>query len=368
AGAGLDAAVQAADRRKTLALAGGLALLALVVGLGAMDGVSPRDTEHDAALIAGLRRADGLLALAALVALAGGCLLAARSPKAGRWLIVAAVGVPTALVATRYTPTTDPEPSPLAKRLRNPKSQVRRILGVSTGDPNYLSTVPGPLGWPYGRHGGNPARASWTLVSNVGLANGLANLHGQSSLVPKRFVQRLLGDTPTLGYPLQVHPRYDPSLLARLGVTHVVTTRHGQMPFAQRPPVVLEKDGYLIHALPNPVPPARFYPSGDLSAAPIAATLTSEAAGSAVIEVNAPSEGLLVYAESWHAGWTAETQNGRQPVQLADELLIGVPLVAGQHTVELTYVPTDFGPGLPAAAFGVVLLLIAVWRRPAGAS
>ncbi len=397
AGAGVDNLIASAARRavpRIAAVAAAvLAAVALVTILGGLDSVAPRDAEFNTSFVIGLRHNDGMEVLLALALLTAGWLLVRA--RLGGIIVALAVAAPILWVGNRYLPVVDdPGVSPLMKPLKHPLSDVDRVLGISAGDPNYMAAVPGPIGWPYGSDG-DPARAGWSLVSNVGMANQLANLHAQTSLPLRRVVRRLFGDTAALQYPFQQHPTYSPDLLAHVGVTHVITTRHGQMPVEPRPAAVLELEGYVVHRLAKRRSPARLYPARLVRGAadedhamslvqhtgpavdvplviegiagawtqgvtgkPSAAKVVTAEPGYAVIEINGETDGVLLYTEAFYPGWFATVDGHPANVLPADGCFLGVPVPAGKHTVELKYVPIDFPAGIPAMVLGLALVVL----------
>ncbi|MFT5429767.1 MAG: hypothetical protein ACI9OJ_000439, partial [Myxococcota bacterium] len=275
AGVGIDRIRESARLVPTMLVVG------LAVGLaatfGAFSAIGPRDPELDLTLVAELRRSDGFLLCASSIMCLGGWWLARRA-STGRASLIATVVVavsivaPIALVGGRYNPTLHTiDDAPTAEAI--PKGS--RILGVSAGDAAYMASVPGPLGWPYANQS-LAERAGWSLVANVGMAHGLANLHGQTSLPLSRFIERMFGDTSALGYPFQTHPNYAQNLLAHVGVTHVVGAKGGQMPVNPRPTFEREAGNYQIHRIAAR-PRARFYPLANVHGA-----TTRESAMSAV--------------------------------------------------------------------------------------
>lgn len=307
------------------------------------------------------------------------------------WLLAAAAVLPLMFVGARYLPVTDaPSPGPAVKVL---KQRAFRVLGVSAGDPAYLSAVPGPDGWP--NRPGAENRAGWTLPSNVGMAHGLRNLHAQTSLPLARFVARILGpQAATLAYPPQEHPAYDQRLLEHLGVSHVVNYRHGQMPLSPRPATIAEKDLIVVHAL-IPRHPARFYPMSEVRSVAtrdeaLAAvkrvgpapdvplilegpggqwTGTSMAQPTPIVQrtpwsvsVDAPSDGVLLLAASWYPNWRVTVDGQPAELLVADGCLMGVKLSAGRREVALQYVPTDFLWGLGFMGLGWLLIAAAGWH------
>ncbi len=86
-----------------------------------------------------------------------------------------------------------------------------------------------------------------------------------------------------------------------------------------------------------------------------------------VLEGTAPQPGLLVVAEQFDPAWRARVDGRPERVVPADHLLMGIPLEAGQHRVELVYAPAPFRVGLFFTLLtlgAVTTLLIAARRRP----
>lgn len=59
---------------------------------------------------------------------------------------------------------------------------------------------------------------------------------------------------------------------------------------------------------------------------------------------------LLVVAEHFDAGWSARVDSLAAPVVRVDGAVLGVPVAAGRHTVELRFWPTGLSPGILLAA------------------
>jgi hypothetical protein len=77
-----------------------------------------------------------------------------------------------------------------------------------------------------------------------------------------------------------------------------------------------------------------------------------------VLSVQAPGNGLLVLSEVHYPGWRAWVDG--QPVSLlvADHALRAVPVPAGEHLVELRFVPTLWTAGLAVSAVSLVAFAI----------
>jgi hypothetical protein len=81
------------------------------------------------------------------------------------------------------------------------------------------------------------------------------------------------------------------------------------------------------------------------------------------LDVKSETGGYLVVSENWMPGWEATVVNGgvrrNVPVLRTDLTFLGLPLMAGESTVELTYRPASVRLGLLVSA-ATLLLLVAV--------
>jgi hypothetical protein len=92
-----------------------------------------------------------------------------------------------------------------------------------------------------------------------------------------------------------------------------------------------------------------------------------------VLEGEAPEPGLLVVCEQFDPGWKARVDGKPARIFPADLLLLGIPLPAGAHAVELTYAPDTWRAGLFGTLIGLALLAgmlaaITAGRRADGSS
>lgn len=108
-------------------------------------------------------------------------------------------------------------------------------------------------------------------------------------------------------------------------------------------------DGALPSAQPVPV-----------GSAPESVTITHYEGDRIVAEVNAASDGLVVFSEIWAEGWHAWVGGDPVDVLRTDHAFRGIPVSAGTHTIEMRYEPTSLRNGLAitgvtgAAVLGVV--------------
>lgn len=83
------------------------------------------------------------------------------------------------------------------------------------------------------------------------------------------------------------------------------------------------------------------------------------------ILAEAPSDGLLIVADSWWPGWVAEIDGAAVPISRADGILRAVTWPAGRHVLEMTYRPREVKVGATISAVaGVLLLALVLVRYP----
>jgi hypothetical protein len=78
--------------------------------------------------------------------------------------------------------------------------------------------------------------------------------------------------------------------------------------------------------------------------------------GASLLEARAAGPGLLVIAEGWDPGWSAELDGRACPLLRVNDVQMGVVLEPGTHRVVLRYTPRGFGAALWLALLGAVLL------------
>ena len=77
-------------------------------------------------------------------------------------------------------------------------------------------------------------------------------------------------------------------------------------------------------------------------------------------EIDALSDGTLFITMPYSEGWTAKVDGEEREIKGIGDALIGIPLSAGHHTVELRYVPRFFGYGVAGslACFALAAAII----------
>jgi hypothetical protein len=71
-----------------------------------------------------------------------------------------------------------------------------------------------------------------------------------------------------------------------------------------------------------------------------------------ILNVNLDREGFLLFSQIWYPGWRAQIDGKASHLWKADEILSGVYLKPGAHTVELFYQPAALYPGLGLSIVG----------------
>jgi hypothetical protein len=99
--------------------------------------------------------------------------------------------------------------------------------------------------------------------------------------------------------------------------------------------------------------------------APASITRVANNAGRVRLHVDMPAPGLLVLSEPHYPGWRAAIDGQSTALLRANYVLQAVPVPAGQHTVELTFLPASFIVGAIISGLTVVGLAVTVLRRRA---
>jgi hypothetical protein len=93
------------------------------------------------------------------------------------------------------------------------------------------------------------------------------------------------------------------------------------------------------------------------------ARLTTDEPERVVVRATASDRALLVLADTWFPGWRARIDGRDAPIVRTDQLLRGVAIPAGTHTVEFTYVPWSWRIGWIVSLLTAAALASAAWRR-----
>ena len=100
-----------------------------------------------------------------------------------------------------------------------------------------------------------------------------------------------------------------------------------------------------------------------------AASITEATPNQLTIEASLSAPGYLVLSDIYYPGWTARIGNQDLPVLPADYSLRAIPLPAGEHQLELSYLPPGFQLGRIISVTALLILLVRLltaFRNPRG--
>ena len=103
-----------------------------------------------------------------------------------------------------------------------------------------------------------------------------------------------------------------------------------------------EVDGAEVAFVEGAVPQVSPPPAGSRGAV----TVTEDEPDGITFDVTHEGRGLLVVSEIWSRGWKATVDGVPVDVLQTDHALLGIPVDAGTHTVELRYAPVELTIGL----------------------
>jgi hypothetical protein len=227
------------------------------------------------------------------------------------------------------------------------------------------------------------------LTANVGMRYGLRDARGYDYPTDKRYDdlwRRAVTKPDPLGFTLpSTIADASPTALRALGllaVSRVMSDR--PLPLRE----VYSGPDARVYANPAAVPRAFVVGSeivGDQLAtvtapgfdprrsAAVSAPLGLRGSGSArivrdedervVVRADAGDRALLVLADTWFPGWKATVDGRDAPIVRTDQLLRGVVIGAGEHTVEFAYVPWSWRAGWIVSLVCAVGLIGLAWRR-----
>ena len=80
--------------------------------------------------------------------------------------------------------------------------------------------------------------------------------------------------------------------------------------------------------------------------------------------ITADEDGIMFTSISWEPGWKVYVDGEKvEPVKLVDAL-IGVPLTAGTHTIEMKFFPAGMKLGIIVSLVGLItVIVIAIYER-----
>lgn len=79
--------------------------------------------------------------------------------------------------------------------------------------------------------------------------------------------------------------------------------------------------------------------------------------------ITAEKDGIMFTTISWEPGWTVKVDGEKvEPVKLCDALM-GVPMTAGEHTVEMTFFPKGLPIGMALSAVGILCIVVIILQE-----
>jgi hypothetical protein len=114
--------------------------------------------------------------------------------------------------------------------------------------------------------------------------------------------------------------------------------------------------------------PAGALPAPDAAAAdgPVPAAVLVYEDARVVVRTRSARPGMLVLTDVFYPGWTASVDGAPAPLYAADYAFRGVPVAAGEHTVEFRYRPRSFTGGAMVSAASLLALAGLGWRTGKG--
>jgi hypothetical protein len=82
------------------------------------------------------------------------------------------------------------------------------------------------------------------------------------------------------------------------------------------------------------------------------------------VTLRSSGSGMLVLSDTWYPGWHATVDGRDAKVERVDQMLRGVRVGPGTHTVEMTYRPASFRIGwIVSLVIALTLVAVVLWRR-----
>lgn len=232
--------------------------------------------------------------------------------------------------------------------------------------------------------------SSRLFFANVGEIYGLEDIRGISPLKPQVLadleqlprprlwqllnVTHALTAVPPQAAPLQQTAVISQSLIPNQSIEVPLYRFEAALPrtWMSYQPVVVAGAEAALELLHNPT----FDPARDVvlhgpitglegissPATPPQVAITRHSPRALEISVDTETAGLLVVSEWAYPGWQASLDGRRVPLHTADYALQVVQVPAGQHTVQLNFVPPDVVAGVVISLLTLVAAGIVAWR------
>jgi uncharacterized membrane protein YfhO len=84
-------------------------------------------------------------------------------------------------------------------------------------------------------------------------------------------------------------------------------------------------------------------------------------------KVTSKTPSFAVFSEAWAKGWKATLDGKPVPIYRADYYLRGIAVPAGEHLIEMRYIPPGFIMGAIISIFSLLaMLVLAIWPKRNG--
>jgi hypothetical protein len=205
---------------------------------------------------------------------------------------------------------------------------------------------------------GRVAGLGQALRPNAAMVYGLRDVRGDDPVKLERYEAVYRTFAPADPVYFQPIERWDSPWLDRLGVRWVVAGPAEPPPSAKWWISSVYKEGR-IYERPGALPLVRWEPGGDSSV-----RVVRSRPGFWEIDWRAAHPGLLVVAETWDRGWSAESGHQAVPLQPAEGALLGLRLGPGSGRVTLRYRPPGLIAGAALSLLGLLILIASRRREP----
>jgi hypothetical protein len=206
------------------------------------------------------------------------------------------------------------------------------------------------------------AAFEFSLGLDRGARYGVEMINGYDSLVTKNYAEQV--DLGWAWGPLQRSRQNLDLLNVKYVVVNQVDAKVQQNPVlnGSAPMRQVWEDGQTA-ILQNPAVYPRYWlapsPERFTDKLPAEITETAKSYSGEQLRYNSVSGGYLIVSQLYYPGWKAYVDNKRTDVVQAGGFLSGIPIAAGEHTVDFRYEPASWLWGRIVSALGLVLL--AVW-------
>jgi uncharacterized membrane protein YfhO len=88
--------------------------------------------------------------------------------------------------------------------------------------------------------------------------------------------------------------------------------------------------------------------------------VTRHGSNRVTIQAKMACRGMVVLADSYYPGWKAKVDGRKTPIHMAYGVMRGVVVEAGEHEIDMRYLPTSFVGGAALTALGLCAVLVMI--------